>query len=216
MTVHVEDEVAALVLDLDIGQVVHFTRSSGLLGIIASRAVLARSHLDESQYLEHVYRPNAKQRRDVRQLDYVNLSIERINTHFFRIARDKWYRDEEDISWCVLSFIPDILAHPGVLFATTNNMYTGAARAPGAAGLRALYAPQITQWAGKVVRRSDGMRKAWPTCRQAEVLYPDAVPLDCLKAIYVAEEADGDQIHGWLKTFGVKGVQVAVDTSAFT
>ncbi len=210
-----EGDVAELVRKLAISEVVHFTRNSGLLGIAATSHVLARRHLDESQYLKHIYRPNAKLRRDVDQLDYVNLSIDRVNAAFLDVAMNKWYRDEPDLFWCVLSFTPDILAHPGVLFATTNNMYTGALRAPGFEGLRALYASHIVQWEGKVVRRAGGMNQAWPTCRQAEALYPDALPLRFLKTIYVADEADGDQVHALLQTFRLKAVKVVVDPRTF-
>ena len=210
-----DSDVAQVVRELGISEVVHFTRNSGLLGIAATGGVLARRHLDESQYLKHIYRPNAKLRRDTEQLDYVNLSIDRVNAAFLDVAMNKWYRDEPDLFWCVLSFAPDILAHPGVLFATTNNMYTGALRAPGVQGLRALYAPRIVQWDGKVVRRAGGISQSWPTCRQAEALYPDALPLKFLKAICVTDEADGDQVHAVLKTFRIKAVKVVVDPGKF-
>ena len=215
MSVAIRDDVATLVSELGITEVLHFTRDSGLLGIAAKGAVLARKHLDGDKYLKHIYRPNAKLRRDIMQLEYVNLSIERVNASFLDISMNKWYRDEEDLFWCVLAFKPEVLAHPGVMFVTTNNMYTGAVRALGAAGLRALYEPTIAQWTGKIVRRTGEMKGAWPTCRQAEALYPDALPLTYLTKIYVRDEVDGDRVHGVLKTFGLKKVPVLVNSSMF-
>ncbi|HEX3462580.1 MAG TPA: DarT ssDNA thymidine ADP-ribosyltransferase family protein [Candidatus Elarobacter sp.] len=215
MTVVVQEDVAALVRELGVEEVVHFTRNCGLLGIAAEGAVLARKHLDRSQYLKHIYRPNAKLRRDVEQLDYVNLSIGRVNASLLDIAMNKWYRDEEDLFWCVLAFSPEILSHNGVLFVTTNNMYTGAVRAPGAAGLRALYEPAVEQWTGKIVRRRPETERAWPTCRQAEALYPDALSVKYLTKIYLRDEADGDEAHGVLKTFGLNRIPLVIDASMF-
>ena len=215
MSTKVLDDVTALVDELNISEVVHFTRNSGMLGIARLGNVLAREHLPRNQYIEHVYRPNAKLRKDVDQLNYVNLSIERINASFFDISANKWSRGEDDLYWCVLAFTPDILAHSGVLFATTNNMYTGVERAPGADGLRSLYAQHVTQWDGMIVRRSEGTKQAWPTCRQAEVLYPNKVSLNFLKAVYVREHAQADEVHGWLRTFGCKRVPVDVRRDAF-
>ena len=62
-----------------INQVVHFTTVRGAVGILAAKAVKSRTRLREDRYLEHVYKPNAQLRKDEAWLDYVNLSIERIN-----------------------------------------------------------------------------------------------------------------------------------------
>lgn len=66
-----------------ISDVVHFTTVSGAVGVLASRAVMSRKRLPEEEYLEHVYRPNSAIRKDQAWLDYVNLSITRINDWMF-------------------------------------------------------------------------------------------------------------------------------------
>ena len=66
-----------------ITKVVHFTTLKGRVGILASKAVKIRCRLPKNQYLKHVYRPNAAFRKDRDWLDYVNLSIERINDWMF-------------------------------------------------------------------------------------------------------------------------------------
>jgi ssDNA thymidine ADP-ribosyltransferase, DarT len=173
-----------------ITEIIHFTTNRGLTGILAERAVLSRQRLPESSYLEHVYAPNAVIRRDPDQLDYVNLSISRINTQFFGVSTH-WHANQ-DVWWCAVSFDPVILRHDGVLFATTNNMYTGCARAAGAAGLAALFADHVLRWSGNVVARAPGMPENWTTCQQAEVLYPRSLSCDYLLAIYVATGPHAD------------------------
>src|SRR6266511_5391085 len=91
-----------------ITEVLHFTTSKGLLGILYSRLVLPRRRLPRNKLVEHVYMVNAEVRYDPEWTDYVNLSIAQINTRFFDIASRKWHRDK-DLWWCILSFSPVIL-----------------------------------------------------------------------------------------------------------
>lgn len=56
-----------------INEVVHFTTTNGVVGVLASGAVKSRDRLKEDEYLENVYKPNAPFRKDVKWLDYVNL-----------------------------------------------------------------------------------------------------------------------------------------------
>ena len=72
-------DVAAAAESHGITQVVHFTTVSGAVGILASNAVKSRLRLPNDKYIERVYRLNASVRKDELWLDYVNLSIERIN-----------------------------------------------------------------------------------------------------------------------------------------
>lgn len=182
--------VAEVVKAHQISEILHFTTNRGLTGILAEKAVLSRQRLPESKYLEHVYRPNAATRKDRAYLDFVNLSITRINTRFFGSSR-RWHQNE-DIWWCAVAFTPEILSHDGVEFATTNNMYTGCLRASGGDGLEALFADRIHQYAGVYVNRPADMPVDWATCRQAEVLYPKLVTCEHLSAIYVATGAHAD------------------------
>lgn len=94
-------------------------------------------------------------------------------------------------------------------------MYTGVKRADGLQGLKALYRSPVTQWEGKLVYRTADMKSSWPTCRQAEVLYPNEVTLQYLRTVYVLEDEHADEVHGWLKTFNHFGINVVVRPEAF-
>lgn len=181
------DEIIA---EKGIDELLHFTTNEGLLGILASGVILSRERLPEEKYLEHVYSPNAVIRRDLAWLDYVNLSISRINEVFFRTAA-RWHRSR-DVWWCAIGVDPILLTHENVVFATTNNIYSGVRRGQGAEGLGALFADVITQWSGNVVKREPDLPPKCPTCIQAEVLYPEAVPREHFRRIYVPSERAAD------------------------
>lgn len=176
-------------------EVLHFTTNEGLLGILYSHAAKSRKRLPHEKQLEYIYKPNAVFRKDSDWLDYINLSISRMNYQFFDVSANRWHR-ERNIWWCVLSFKPVILSHTGVIFATTNNMYTGVKRAPGAKGLLALFADSIIQYSGTVVKRDTELPVNFPTCRQAEVLYPGQLSTEYLQRVYVAIGEDHDEICG--------------------
>jgi hypothetical protein len=161
-----------------------------LTGILAEGAALSRQRLPESKYLEHVYEPNASVRKDRAWLDFVNLSISRINTEFFGHS-SRWHANR-DVWWCALSFHPAVLSDEGVIFTTTNNIYTGCRRGSGADGLKALFAPEVKRWTGNVVRRAPDMPSAWTTCPQAEVLYPQRLGCAQLRCVYVATGLHAD------------------------
>jgi hypothetical protein len=179
-----------VIAERDIQEVLHFTTNHGLTGILAEGAVLPRQRLPESKHLEHVYAPNATTRKDRAYLDYVNLSISRINTEFFGHST-RWHAAEESW-WCALAFDPVILEHEGVLFTTTNNIYTGCQRGAGVDGLQAMFAETITRWVGNYAQRTDGMPDNWTTCHQAEVLYPGPLSTDHLTRVYVATGPHAD------------------------
>ena len=178
-----------------IGQVVHFTTMSGAIGILASNAVKSRARLPEDEYLEYVYQPNAQFRKDPDWLDYINLSVERINDWMFQSSA-RWHMKENN-PWVVLAFHPRILAHPGVVFTTTNNIYTTCRRAEGLDGFCRMFADSIRNYDGTLYDRTNKLA-AWPTDRQAEVLYPGELSCDHLQRIDVQMEESLDTIHGIL------------------
>jgi hypothetical protein len=182
--------IAEVVDRRGIAEVLHFTTNKGLTGILAEGAVLPRKRLPEHKYLEHVYEPNAETRKDLRWLDYVNLSISRINTEYFGHSA-RWHA-HQDLWWCALAFDPAILSDEGVFFATTNNIYTGCRRAGGVNGLEALFAERVRRWSGNNVERPEGMPEELTTCPQAEVLYPGPLSLDRLLKVYVATGPHAD------------------------
>ena len=176
--------------------IVHFTTSRGALGILSRRAVLSRKRLPAEAYLEHVYRPNASVRKDIDWLDYISLSISRINDWMFEASR-RWHV-AEGVSWVVMSFTPEILAHPGVVFATTNNIYPARLRAEGTSGLEQMFASQVAgRYAGIKIRQA-GCPANWTTDRQAEVLYPGEISLAHLQRIDVQTESCHDDVEGML------------------
>lgn len=188
-------EVVAEAKRRGVTDVVHFTTLQGVVGVLAARAVKSRARLPEDEYLEHVYQPNARFRKDCAWLDYVNLSIERINDGMFT-ASVKWHAAEGN-PWVVLSFDPKILAHPGVVFTTTNNIYPSCKRAEKLAGFNQMFMDPVV---GRYNERHDRVDKPpqWTTDRQAEVLYPGELSCDYLQRIDVQSEEAVDRIHGAL------------------
>ena len=179
-----------------VSQVVHFTTIRGALGVLASGAVKCRERLPKDDYLEHVYKPNAVVRKDPRWLDYVNLSIERINEWMFK-SSVRWH-SEQNNPWVVLSFHPRMLGDPGVVFTTTNNIYPSCRRTEGLNGFRHMFAEETIGRYGAVHNRAN-KPAAWPTDRQAEVLYPGELSCDHLKRIDVQREESLDTIRGILE-----------------
>ena len=174
---------------------VHFTTTRGAVGILAAKALKGRQRLRQDQYLEHVYRPNADTRKDTQWLDYVNLSIQRINDWMFDTSA-RWHATD-DVSWVVLSFPPRILAHPGVVFTTTNNIYPACKHAEGLGGFSRMFADQVRGRYSELHNRAD-KQSSWPTDRQAEVLYPGELSCGHLQRIDVQVERTLETICGAL------------------
>ena len=193
-------EVLAAAERRGITQVVHFTRLAGAVGALAGCALKSRARLPEDEYLEFVYQPNARSRRDSIWLDYVNLSIERINDWFFR-ASHRWH-NSKGAQWVILAFSPQILAHPGVVFTTTNNAYPECLRSEGLAGFLQMFDEFVTGYDGRQYSRINTV-PSWPTDRQAEVLYPGELSCEFLQRIDVLTESAYRDIHGTLGGLGL-------------
>ncbi len=203
-----------------ISEVLHFTTERGLTGCAGSKAILSRKALNEDQYLSHIASPVSNERKEAQAtfnkdedwLNYINLSISEINTSYFNAAKN-WFRGE-DKWWCIMSFDPIILAHPGVYFTTTNNIYTSVVRTPGLLGIQAMFAERITRWRGNTVSRN-GRSINLPTCEQAEVLYPNPLDMSFLKIVYVQNQEQAASIHGTLMSFGFQSVNVIIRPEKF-
>lgn len=195
-----------------ITDVVHFTTSRGALGVLSRRAVLSRKQLPQDAYLAHVYRPNALNRKDPAWLDYVSLSVSRINDWMFETSQ-RWHV-EEGVSWVVISFTPEILTHPGVVFTTTNNIYPARLRAEGLGGFEQMFASQVTGRYGEITVRPPSYPACWPTDRQAEVLYPGEVSLAYVQRIDVQTGSCHDDIEGMLGALNLN-VQVCLAPHVF-
>jgi hypothetical protein len=180
------DNISEAVEARGITEVLHFTTSNGLLGILNTGKLLSHSQLKNEEQLSHIMQINCPDRsRDRAWHGYVNLSISRINGSFFSISQNKWHA-KDDIFWCILSFSPEIMTHEAVLFSTTNNAYDMTQRAPGLGGFESLFASQIRLFPTKWANRSKATSDSHTTCNQAEVLYPIAVPLEYLRTIYLS------------------------------
>lgn len=118
--------------------------------------------------------------------------------------------------WCILSFDTIILTHPGVFFATTNNIYTGVKRGTGAENLERLFAEKVVRWEGNVVARHPNLPRNQATCEQAEVLYPGELSLDYLKTVYVKSDEDAYSVESLIKTLdGVAEIDCVVQGELF-
>ena len=200
--------------NLNVSEIVHFTTNHGCLGTLYTKKLQSRYRLRHDPMVEYIFAPNAKLRKDASYIDFVNLSIEHINYDFFSVSSNSWHK-AEPIFWCILVFSPTICCDDKVMFATTNNMYTSVERSPGLDGFRDLYKPLIIQWPGKYVSRKKGIKASFPTCPQAEVLYPRAICTTHLRRIYVQTAADEFEIRGFLKATFHPDVDVIINPSKF-
>lgn len=193
----------------------HFTTNRGILGILASRSLMSRQRLNADAQLKHIFQPNAQYRgKDAAWLDFVNLSISRINASFFGVCSGTWHR-EKDLWWCILDFSTEILAHGGVYFSNTNNIYSGVRRDQGEEGLQRLFEDRIVQWAGKIVVRPADLSASFPTCSQAEVLYPGQVSTEFLRAIHVSHEWFADELAAQMYAVNHPAVPIRVSPQMF-
>lgn len=206
--------ISSIIRNRGIKEILHFTTNEGLLGILHTKLLKSRERLPEDKQLEYIFKPNAVWRKDTPWLDYINLSITRINAQFFEIVSEKWHKGR-DIWWCVLSFDPIILTEDGVYFTTTNNIYTDVKRGRGADGLEALFASRISQWGNKFVIRDPQQPLNYTTCPQAEVLYPGELSTKCLNKIYVLKAEHDDEICGQLSGVCHPTVEVVVTPKVF-
>ena len=194
-------KIEDIIKERKIEDIIHYTTNSGFTGVLASEHLLSRARLREEQYLEHIIFYNCENRnRDKEWLDYINLSITTANMNLFGISRGKWH-STMDGWWCLLAFSTEILLHPGVFFATTNNIYTSVQRKKGAQGLNNLFADRIQRWPGNVVVREPNFPLNQPTCNQAEVLYPGDLSIDYLRHIYVETANNQDAVENIVAAF---------------
>ena len=193
-------DVASYASARGIDEVLHFTTDRGLIGTFATGAVLSRDLLDEDKYIEHIYTPNCSDRlKDADWTGFVNLSLSRVNRRMLDTSQS-WHATE-DVWWAVLAFDPAILTHPDVFFTTTNNTYSNCVqRGIGVTGLSLLFAPSV-EWGhyGSRCRRQSTTPTSWTTDPQAEVLYPQRLSLEWVRAVYVHEPEHLDDVHTWLR-----------------
>lgn len=210
----IDTEVLEAVRARGISRLMHFTTNRGLVGILATRACKSAPLLKQEDYLEYILTTNCPVRYESpKWQSYVNLSVEHINASFFGICEDGWHRNS-DFWWCVLDFTPEVAAHDGVVFANTNNRYTGVSRKFRVDGFQALFDIEVVQWHGRSVRR-DTTRESYPTCPQAEVLYPLEVSTRYLQRVFVRTDEHAAAVSAMAKALGQGGLEITVDSTVF-
>ncbi len=196
-----------------ITDVLHFTTNKGLVGILGSGLVLPRAILPSTKYVEHVYQPNAKVRKDGPWLGHVNLSISRLNWEFF--AHSKRWHQHEEVWWCALVFGPEVMYGEDVVFTSTNNIYPACNRGSGADGLNALFADPVLGAYDRPIKRPANYPESWTTCHQAEVLVPGSVPTASLQRIVVATEQHHDIVSSQCEIFLRDAFPIEINAAAF-
>jgi hypothetical protein len=207
--------ISEIIDRFEIKEALHFTTNLGLLGILDSGKVRSRKRLKNDNRLDFILKLNTPIVRDPAWVDYVNLSLTRINSNLFEISSEKWHSGNRELWWCVLSFDTCILAHEGVFFTTTNNIYPSAKRRQGPEGLESLFAPVVLGKYGAEIRRTNEITCACPTCEQAEVLYPGELSTRFLKKIYVATDEDQDDVYGQLSGVRHPNIPVIINPGIF-
>jgi hypothetical protein len=195
-----------------IEEILHFTTDKGVLGSIRKQQLLSRARVQDDPDLAFIFQ-DVWPRRDLAWIDYVSLSISRINRQLY----DKAARNLPERWWAIMSFGLEILDHDDVWFTTTNNVYDDVcARGTGVDGFEALFGPRIP-WGyhGSVKLRPAGHPPELPTDEQAEMLYPGAVPLQCLRVVYVQDEQRRALIRAWCDVLDRPEPPVEVEASRF-
>ncbi len=202
--------ISKIVQDRGITEVVHFTTDVGLLGTLAMGQLLPRAGVEDEQYLEHILQVNAPVRKDPRWTGYSSLSISRANWRYFEYSERS--HETDGLLWGVLVFDPAVLAHDGVTFVTTNNIYPAARRATGPGGLEALFADAVGRDYQRLSTRT-GLADRDTTDVQAEVLYPGRLSTEHLLRVVVEDGDHIDLVRGQIAAVGHRDVDVVLDTS---
>ena len=194
-------------------EVLHFTTEKGVLGALAAGRLLSRAKVQEDPSVAFIF-TGVWPRRDPDWLDFVSLSLTRINRELYAKAA----HNLPELWWAILSFQPEILDHRGVFFTTTNNVYEDVCeRGEGAAGFEAMFEQRVP-WGyyGSVKHRSHGRADNLPTDVQAEVLYPQSIDLSYLYCIYVPEEQHRSLVLAWCDVLGRSEPTVVVRRDLFS
>ena len=216
----IEPSVSEIARNRGITEVVHFSTNLGLTGCLHNGMVLPRNRLKAEEKLENILTLNAPFRSEEEAwfdksrnwINFVNLSVSEITTNLFR-ASLRWHKGK-DIYWLIMAFDVSLLDHQGVFFATTNNIYPHTNRGLGPSGFEALFAREVRRkpgWRAVRGRRPPHLT----TCEQAEVLFPDGLPMSYLGRVYARTGEEADRVHALLAQFGREDVEVQENADKF-
>lgn len=182
------------------------------MGSVMKWELLSRDQVENDPDIAFIFE-GTWERKDHDWVDYVSLSVSRINLDLFQRSR----RHFPDYWWAVMSFDVSILDHHGVYFTTTNNSYPCCKREPGVQGFESMFgSPVDWGWYGSQRFRRHDQPEAWPTDRAAEVLYPTGIPLDFLEKISVPGKQHRRLVNAWCEVFGRPELPVEVDLQPFS
>ncbi|MFD9002171.1 DarT ssDNA thymidine ADP-ribosyltransferase family protein [Streptomyces sp. NPDC059582] len=210
------ETVDSYLVQRGVSEIRHFTTNRGLAGVLATQSLLSRKQLPEESYLEHIFTPNCDTRKDRHYLDTISLSISKINADFFNVCSGSWHASS-DVWWVVLGIEASVLAHPGVIFTTTNNIYSNVKRGEGVGALKALFADEIRPFIpppNVIIKRSNQPEEC-PTDARAEALYPQRLSTEHLLRIYVRFPEHEEKVAATMDAVGHPSVEIKYDPEAF-
>ena len=190
--------IAAFIRKREISKIVHFTSTSGLIGILLSGKIMSRETMrrfiedNPDSPVVRYFHANDLERWDKR-LDCVNTSIERINVDLFAAMKSRSAGVVIE-PWCIIELDTICLLKNKVVFTVANAASTYVRRngsQEGLAGLESLYADLVTSGRQdenhvtitQETRRERGAHYNWTTNSQAEALIPGEIPVVCIKRV---------------------------------
>jgi hypothetical protein len=188
-------------------EILHYTSDKGVLGTVVKDALLSRERVESDPEIAYIFR-GIWDIKEPDWADHISLSLSQVNIDLFKRARTK----HPDRWWAVMSFDIELLDHPGVHFATTNNSYPVCQRGEGVDGFEALFGRSIA-WGrhGSVTHRRTDCDHALPTHYAAEVLYPGEIPIEHLRAVYVESPQQQHMIKAWCDAYGKPHLPVEIN-----
>jgi hypothetical protein len=205
--------VAERARERGIERIVHYTSNRGVMGAVANGALLSREQVENDPGIAFIYE-GIWERKDHDWVDYISLSVSRINVDLFERSRKHF----PDFWWAVMSFDVEILDHHDVWFTTTNNVYEEVLdRRQGLDGFEALFQESVAWgYRGSRHHRWPGQDRAWPTDRAAEVLYPTRLPLEFLRTLHLPDRDACRLVKAWCEVYGRDPLPQVEDLAIFT
>lgn len=195
-----------------ITEILHYTSERGAMGTVMKGALLSREKVENDPDIAFIFE-GVWERKDPDWVNYISLSLSRVNLDLFRRSRQRF----PDYWWAILSFDVEILDQENVWFTTTNNIYPVCERATGEAGFEAMFAPEVPWgYQGSVKTRSPDIPDGWTTCSRAEVLFPQRIPLKYLRCVYVQGAQHRRLVQAWAEVYDAGEIPIEVDPGAFS
>lgn len=197
----------------DISEVLHYTSEKGVMGSIIVGSLLSREAVERTEEVAYIYEGVWDRSRDIEWIGHISMSLTEINVDLFSRSR----RNHPHWWWAIMSFPPRILDADGVVFTTTNNAYPATClRGEGLDGFEAMFARKVL-WGhyDTPAYRPDAYPDNLPTHNAAEILYPDAIPLSDLQALYLPDERYRSLVDTWCEIYGRASLPIVVDPARF-